>query len=358
MLFSCNVNELKKAMEMVKPAVYARGLPILASVKLEADAGLTLTTTNLEFAIRYRIEAQVDEPGVHACSHKDLLAIMKKLPKGESVEISHDDSEHIHVGCRGLSYTLPGFDPAEFPEIAVNSQTVEVTGLSGAVYKCLSFVSCEDTRPQLNGVHLSNNGDLHCVGTNGKALKAIRLNGEGEPFEATLPTAACSVIAKSFPDAVQIAVDAEHATIRDGNLTIVTRLIDGIYPDWQAVIDCVNKERELSFDREEFATVMDRVAVVLPGRRNGHPESRGVQIETCGTGIRLTAKSGTGEATGLLNAEGNGDFTSRVDVDTMATVLGSIDSEKATLHTAIDGPSPILVAGVENEKTVFMPMHL
>ena len=137
MLFSCNVNELKKAMEIVKPAVYSRGLPVLASVKLEADAGLTLTTANLEFAIRYRIEAQVGEPGVHASSHKDLLAILKKLPKEEWVELSHDASEHIRIECKGLSYTLRGNDPAEFPEIAVNENTVEVTGLSGAIYKCL-----------------------------------------------------------------------------------------------------------------------------------------------------------------------------------------------------------------------------
>lgn len=326
-------------------------------MKVQADAGLTLTTTNLELAIRYIIEAQVDEPGVHACPHKDLLAILKKLPKGESVEISQDTSEYVRIECKGLSYTLPRNDPEEFPEIAVNNQTVEVAGLSGAIHKCPSFVSCEDTRPQLNGVHLSNNGDLHCVGTNGKVPKAIRLNGEGEPFEATLPTAACNVIAHGFSDTVQIAVDAERVTIADGNLTVSARLIDGIYPDWQAVIDCVDKERELSFGKEEFSAVMDRVAVVLPGRRNGHPGSRGLQIETCRTGIRLTAKSDTGEATGLVNAKGNGDYTFSVSVDLMATVLGSIDSEHVTLHTSIDGPSPILAAGVENEKTVFMPMR-
>jgi DNA polymerase-3 subunit beta len=253
-------------------------LPILGHIKLEAkDNKLYLTATDMDLSIRQEIGAEVKHEGsitVHSQTFSDIVRKigdktieMKYLPSGSQLEIL---AQHYNV-------TLSTLPAEEFPamdyfvpkfEFATPAKTIL------ELLECTKFaISTEETRYNLNGVYFHSTPDaekffLAAAATDGHRLStctsSVIVRGE---FGIILPRKTVNELYKILKDSdmidkeVKITVGHNRIMFTCGNLIVISKLIEGAFPDYRVFLP-VSNSNILTIPSKLLTTVVDRVATV------------------------------------------------------------------------------------------------
>lgn len=272
---------LKQAMKIVSAIVERRNtIPILGQAKLShSDAGLRISGTDLDMEISADIDV-IDGAGGEwsICIGAPVLAGIARVagPMNVRIERMADDKATITLGDGAAFYEVGAMADTDYPAIVGDRGALIEAFTNGMFATMLEkvdwCVSTEEVRYYLNGVcwHITDK-DRRFVATDGHRMAICRYTGEGgEPATRIIPRKAVKIISDHFAgkDVKLFSVDQPgRLDIVSPGLTLRTKLIDGIYPDYQRVLPHANKQAfKFDLKRGEIVAAIDR-ATALGGDR-------------------------------------------------------------------------------------------
>ncbi len=237
-----------KALQKVSNIVGTRTtLPVLANVLMEAEEGkLTLTTTDLELRMTTSLEAEVEESGVTTLPVRKLVDFVSKLRQGE-ISITSTENHHSNIQCGTIALTLLGLNPEDFPTVQMpefKSNFKLANNELAAILDRISYaVSADDSRKVLQGILFSiREGKITAVSTDGKRLALVQrpMNDamEGDDAEIIVTLKSANELKRLLSDdgETTIEIGDKQIQFKCGATVILSKLIEGIYPNYSQVI--------------------------------------------------------------------------------------------------------------------------
>jgi DNA polymerase-3 subunit beta len=242
--------QLLKTLQTVEHAINDRSaLPILANVLLETKENeLTLTATDLDVGIQCRFPlAQPVEHGAVALPARKLTTVVRELPD-EMVVLEARKNHTATVSCGTSSFRIPGLPAEDFPVLPPPQHSESATLPQGALKRLIAqtahAMSMEETRFILNGALLTTHKNtLIAVATDGRRL-AIAHTPLSEPAQCQLQAVTPSktirelgrLLQSEDEDVTIMPLKDNQLTFRFGPVTIVSRLVEGQFPQYEKVI--------------------------------------------------------------------------------------------------------------------------
>lgn len=353
-------------------------IPVLANVLLRAEAGrVTLRATDLDLQATAEIEARIAAPGEITLPAHTLHDILRKWPEGAELKLDITPDKGTATIKSGRSrFALQTLPAGDFPNLDAGapefSFVLPAEALASAIKRVQFAISSEETRYYLGGIYLHHTMSeastpvLRMVATDGHRLSLAEMpapiGAAALPAGIIIPRKAVAEILRMAEEAggdVHLAGTAGKLTAEAGGARLLTKLIDGTYPDYQRVIPRGN-ERSVVVDAGAFASAVDRVGTVASER------GRAVKFGFDEGRVTLTVTNpDSGEATDEVEAEYTGGplevgFNGKYVLD----VLAAIGTKgKVELLLADPGSPAILRAtGPEGPTTdalcVLMPMRV
>ena len=353
-----------KGQKMVQNIVEPRQtLPILANVLLETEEGtVRLTATDLEVGARVSVPARVVGKGAITVSARKLAEIVKELPAA-AVALKVGDNAAVSLRCAGVTYKLVGMPPDDFPPVVPASPgtwlTLESKALRDMLTQTSFAISHDETRYALNGVLFSLSGrEMRLVATDGHRLAlTVRTLGEmGRAVTGIVPRKAISEIMRVLGtgEEVQLGITENQFVLQMPNFVMTARLIEGQFPNYEAVIPKGHPGR-LVISRAAITAALRRVSVMAEER------NKPVKLVLAPAVLRITASSqDLGEAEETIDIDYAGEelaigFNSRYVLD----AIGPIEGEQVVLEFK-DSLSPGVVRSSVDDGycCVIMPMRI
>ena len=365
MQFTCDAIAFKRALSQIVPVVPNRTtVPIISNVLIDAADRVSLTATDLAQAVTVNFEADVHTAGKCTVPAKKLYDIIRTAG-GVDVTISTLDGDRVSIDAGSASFRLMGLPADDFPAFyGVDSLTMEMQGdmLISAFKLVLNAVSRDDTRYVLNGVYMhSDGGSLACVGTDGKRLAVAECPSvDNWPSGIIVPASAASYLVKTVDDGdnVRLGVADGVMSFQYGDNIYSTRLIEGDYPNYSAIVKSTQANDSLCVvDTQMLTDAVKRMALVAGMRPC-------VEVSASPGALVVNAVSDTDDTgSEAIDAESvTGDFVVRLNARYLLDALRCIDTENVLL-TVKDADSPVAVKpSPEGDNTmpfvsVIMPMR-
>lgn len=351
-------------------------LPLLSCVLIEAEKdGLRVTGTDLDVTTSIQVPCAVRTPGKAAVSARRFHDVVRKMPKGPlTISMAGTQCEVKYGEGRGWS-RFPVQDAADFPRIpelkAETKLSLEGAALARLLSRAAYAASAEETRPVLNGVLVQGTEKLvTMVSTDGHRLAKATRRGAFGGFSkegVIVPSRAIEVVSRTAEEAtspveIEIAAGKNQAGftahVGEYRVQILTRLLEGPYPNYEQVIPR-NNPRELRVSREELVEAVDIVA--------SHADNTTRQVRFSlrkdKLGVSTATELGAGEH--LVAAEyAAEDMEIGYNAGYLLDILRSIPTEKVAfrLNTALAAgliePVGALPESEEELLCLIMPLRL
>jgi DNA polymerase-3 subunit beta len=235
---------LNRALGSVARVATSRGtLPILANVLIKTTKNrLSLAATNLDIAITHYIGAKVSEEGAITVPARLMQDFVSSLPAGV-IDLELDDSK-LKVSTEQYQSAINGIMADDFPVMPAitkgKSWTVNGAVLKKGLQQVVFAASNDETRPVLTGVLLHTlGGKLYLAATDSYRLAEKELNTNKAEVDMLVPATAMQDLLRILDDSEQVVTvhhDEQQVLFQVGDIELVTRLVDGAYPDYRRLI--------------------------------------------------------------------------------------------------------------------------
>lgn len=326
-------------------------IPVLANVHLSvAEGRLTVRGTDLDIQVTTSVTAAGDLKTTTAPA-RTLLEVAKKFPAGAEVTVDLEDDALIVKSGRSR-FKLATLDAKLFPDIKAETYDADFEVDLDSLFAPVRFaISTDSARYHLNGVYLNGEpGLLTAVATDGHRLAKHVLPGEWPDFTAVIvPTKFAGTVPQG---PVTVSVNATKIRVKHGDTTIVSKLIEGTFPDYERVIP-VNNDRVVTANRTDLIAAVDRVATVASDRGG-----KTVKFEADGDAITLTVRADHDSASDELATDYDGlPVETGMNAAYLKDILGAVTGASVSLAFSAE-MSPILLRGDnDNWLGVQMPMR-
>ncbi len=235
---------LNKALNNVARVASSRNtLPILSNILIKTvDNRVCIAATNLNIAITHYIGSKVSEAGAITVPARLMQDFVSSLSPGV-INIVVDETK-LHIKTDSFNSTINGIPADDYPVMPQinNGKTWNVP--SGVLKKALSQVvvaaSNDETRPVLTGVYLHTyNNNLYVVATDSYRLAEKKVLPIKEDVSLLIPVTAIQDLLRIIGDddqPVSVTHDDQQVLFNVGDIELITRLIDGAYPDYRKLI--------------------------------------------------------------------------------------------------------------------------
>ena len=338
MRFRCDREDLLSAVQAVSGVVASKGVhPVYESVSIVATAeSLTLLATDLEIGMKLRVgtsdRVKVERPGTAVVPAQRLAAIVRELAKGELVFTWNADNRETTIEAGRGRFKLQGQSPEDFPEVPevddANSVIVPAAALREMIRRTHFAAAKERMRFALNGVLVKVEGDdIELVATDGRRLARDTgpcSNPTKAAFSAIVPTKGLQQLDRSIEtidDSVRIAVGNNHFCARTARVTLVSRLVEGSFPNYRDVIP-QNCKQKAMLPRDAFVSALRRASLVTSR------DAQSVRLQFHPEGLTISARSpeGSAEETIAIDFTGAGDVLG-YNPEFLLDALGVLKSE-------------------------------
>jgi DNA polymerase-3 subunit beta len=273
MKLSISKSALLNGLQTVQNVVGVRStIPVLANTLINVDKEkIWLTTTDLDMTVRCSIPATVTKTGSTTLPVKRLVSIIRELPDAE-IQIECDEKNTAQLTCGSSFFKIIGLAEDEFPPIPKPEEKFAYRmdqGLFKQMLKKVGYAaSTDETRFVLNGVLLSfKGGKLAVVATDGRRLALVEqeidfpADAEGDMI---LPSKAVSELLHVLADEGEMNIQRSQNQIMFafGDILIISKLIDGTYPNYRQVIPAHCDER-IAVEREGLLIALRRVSLLV-----------------------------------------------------------------------------------------------
>lgn len=343
-------------------------LPVLANVLIEAeDDRIKFTATDLDTAIISTIPAMIQEAGSATLPAAALADILAKLPNAPvTIEVG-ESTATIRSGKS--DYTLLVIPAEDYPVVpaVTDGWTFSVTQsqLKALLHHTTFAASKEETRSILMGVLVEAGRDkltLVCTDTHrlAKMHGQVQWNGDAptETRSTIIPARPLAEVEKLIRDSdeerVFVTVGPSQVCVSAGDVTLISRLMDGTYPNYEKVIP-KNPERTVTFRREALLDALQRVNIVAQ-----HASQKAI-FTISETRIEIAAESqdvGKGYEEIACSLDGTG-IKIAFNAGYLLQVLTLLDGEDCVLSlSGALSPGLLRVAGNDAFLYVVMPMQV
>src|SRR5215475_3146568 len=295
MKFAVTKEALLEGLQRIQNVVSTRStLPVLTNALLETTkTGLRLTTTDLEVAIRCEIVAQVDKAGATTLPARRLAAIVRELPASE-ISLETDAKNISTLRCGASFFKIYGLAKEEFPAFPsfkdAKTYTIRQSELKDGLRRTSYAISVDETRYVLNGILFSfKENKLTLVATDGRRLAMVEIELEfprSHEADLIVPTKAVTELQRLLTDDgdVKISVGNGQIAFDLNNTLLVSKLIEGNYPNYKQVIPSEAKER-VTLERETFLNSLRRVSLLASDKSNS------IKLNFSKNNIEITANT-------------------------------------------------------------------
>jgi len=274
-------------------------LPILSNVLLRAEGErLEFTATDLDVTVACAVEAKVTKPGATTVPVKKLFGIVRELSSLE-IELEVDEKNSCSVRAGASFYKINGLSADEFPPLPKFKEEKKVVlpqeTLKSMLKKTSFAISTDESRYVLNGIFLSlKDHKMTMVATDGRRLALVDEEldiPEKSQGEFIVPAKTVNELNRLLQDKgeveIQYAENQASFTLKDekgSSVLIVTKLIEGNYPNYRQVIPAETKER-VALVREEFLHALRRAEIMTSEKSNS------VKLSFAKNKLEITANS-------------------------------------------------------------------
>ena len=353
--------------QKVQGIAEAKGaMPILSHLLLIAERDrVGIQATDLEIGAKGYYSANVVTEGEVTLSAKKVFDILRELPR-EEIHLTKEDNHWVRLKCGKSKFRLPGMPSEDFPPFPEFSQDslMELNSklLREMIRKTFFAQSPDETRQILNGLLLEqDNEKVKMVGTDGHRLALIRrnLNGgsKGEKSSYLIPKKALTELIKLVEDeetAFSFSSKNNHIAFMQGDQVIVSRKVDGKFPNYQQVIPSDNK-LQVQINRDVFQHALKRVALLADEK------SKMVRFDIQSGSMTLTTDATElGEAREEIAVNYTGeDVSIGLNARYVLDVLGVIDDEDVFLNLKDEKSSCLITSKSDKDyQSIVMPMRL
>jgi DNA polymerase-3 subunit beta len=366
MRFSLSREALLKPLQQVVGVVERRQtLPVLSNLLVEVrGVELSLTGTDLEVEMVARAVVEDAQDGETTIPARKLFEIVRALPDGCRVTVAVS-GDKATVSAGRSRFTLATLAANDFPSVDA-LEGVERVSLSEALLKDLIERSAfamaqQDVRYYLNGLLFDLRGDsLRCVATDGHRLalcEAALPGGTGTKRQIIVPRKGVLELQRLLEGGdrlVELELARNHLRLRREDVSFTTKLIDGRFPDYEAVIPLA-ADKVVVVDRAALRESLSRAAIL------SNEKYRGVRVEVAPGVLKLSAHNPEQEeATEELAVDTVVDgLAVGFNVNYLLDSLAAVDGEQVRVRLR-DGASSALIESMSDQNTrhVVMPLRL
>lgn len=271
MKFIISTQELNYLIGKVQSVVPAKAtIPILGNVLIEAKGGMIhITATDLMVVIHCYTEAKVIEEGATTLPAKRLSQLLRELT-AVNIEVSTNDRDVAELVAGTSRFTLHGLSKKEFPSIpdlsGAERFTISQKDIKEMFFRTSFAVSKEDSRYVLTGVGVRiQGGKALFTGTDGKRLARAETLVDVNPEFASsyiIPLKAVEEFQRNLQDSgdALVYLTSDKIAIEANNTILITKLLQGEYPDVSRVIP-EKSETIVSLHREELIHLLRQVSL-------------------------------------------------------------------------------------------------
>ncbi len=269
-------------------------LPILANFLLVAEDGkLSCTGTDMEVELRATHSAEVQQPGRITVPARKLVDICRALPDGCEIVLEQQDNQLL-INTKNSHFTLSTLPADEFPDLEQADNLLNYSINEGALHQMLErtafAMANQDVRYYLNGLLLEKKGGmLRSVATDGHRLALADLNQEiadqHDDQQVIVPRKGILELLRLLEnegDDITLGIGSNHIQVTKPGLTMTSKLIDGRFPEYEAVIPPAN-DHDVVINRGRFRTALQRAAIL------SNEKFRGVRLEFSTDAVKIIA---------------------------------------------------------------------
>jgi DNA polymerase III subunit beta len=351
MKFIVSSTQLLKNLQAISGVLSSNNaLPILDNFLFEVEDSIRVSASDLETTMTADIPLiKSEEKGSIAIPAKILLDTLKTLPDTPITFVISPDTLQIEMSAGEGKYKLSGHQSDEYPKVpekdSTESLTLHTGLLADAIAKTLFATGNDELRPVMSGVYFLLTPDgLTFVATDAhKLVKYVRKDATS-PVESSFilpkkPLNQLKNLLSSRDEEVRIEYSDNHAFFTFGNFSIVCRLIEGKYPNFEAVIPKENPNK-LHIDRLQLSNCLRRVAIFA------NQSTHQVRFRITGRELVLSAEDidFANEARERLACSYEGDdleigFNSRFVLE----MLGNLSTEEVSIEMSTPNRAGILI---------------
>ncbi len=376
MKFACTQENLLQGLNMVSHVAGKNvNLPVLGNVLLKTESGsVKISSTNLEMAVNCTVRGKVEEEGEYSIPAKLFQDFISVLPSGKVELVLGEEGLEVRAGDQET--VLKGMPASEFPLLPKLTKekgyTFKTGDLRRAIGQVVFAVSASQSRPELCGVYCAFGdpgkvGSACLVATDSYRL-AERLTpytgGSGER-RAIVPVRALLEVSRilgaykdelGMPDEVEWSFTDNQLVVTYGNVELVTRLVEGNFPDYKPFIPQELKTEAL-LDRIELQKAVKAASLFA---RQGIFDVHLAFDPEAGTCTIASADQGTGKTKMVLKGKVTGEVNNvTVNYRYLADGIGAISSDEVKVGQ-VDAMNPLLLVPADDQegyRYIVMPIR-
>lgn len=363
MKFSCTQENLNYGLNTVSHVASKNvSLPILNNVLIAAENGaLKLTTTNLEIGINCQIRGKIEKEGKITIQAKLLSDYINSLPN-ERVDLEVE-GDNLKIKSGKAKTTIKGSSSEEFPLIPKVEKNkgfqVKAREFKKAITQVIYAAAADESRPEISGVFLKSDGkEIILAATDSYRLaeKKIKAEKASEVGGVIIPTRTLMEINRILTDQteeVSFFINENQILFVFDGIELVSRLIEGQYPEYQQIIPQGGKTK-VELNVQEFIKIVKTTSLFCQSGIN----DISLEIKK-GEVVVSASNSQLGENISRLKAEIEGEENNIVfNYRYLLDGLSSVESEEIILELT-DNASPGLIKpkGLSDYIYLIMPIR-
>lgn len=353
------IDGLQKVQSIVNPRTT---LPILSNILFRAENDrLWLSATDLEVSVRASVEAEVIREGAVTLHARRAFSIFREL-SGPEIEIDVDENDVAHIRCASSYMKLIGISEDDFPPLPAfdegSSYSIDQGLFKAALQKTAYAASTDETRQVLNGVLLSfRNERLTAVATDGRRLALAEQEvefPEDAEIDLVVPSKTVNELTRTLGETGPLKIIATNKQVAFdfGDMLVVSRLIEGTYPNFRQVIPASSEQR-VPVEREALMMAVRRVALMTTD------QSRSVRLNFTRNKLEInteTAEVGEAHESIAIKYTEN-DIAVAFNPEFLIDPLRALDSDEIYMEIT-DELSPGVIKADVPFLYVLMPMRI
>lgn len=333
-------------------------VPMFSGVLLRAseDGEVVLHTTDgMVASARCALDASVEEPFETVVSCKLLSTVAKGL-QDAPVRMETDGTSLV-VRCGSYVTRLRTIDASDFPEFptvgAVQAVEVDSAVLADMADHACRMVGRDPSRPTLAGVLVeAGGGRIRMVATDSYRLGIAEADCSGDAsLSAVLHGQTLRETASQLGGTVSIVADDTLASVSSGRVEYVSRLVEGSFPNWSALMP-TGPASEYVVDAREMRDAIARVGVIAK-------TSPRVTLSFADGELRMGAMSNdVGEATETVPVDGDGSGSIALNCRYLADAIGAAEGDVTVELRGETMPATFRSWGTVDRRCLLMPVRM
>lgn len=355
-----NQNKLQGALRIVEKVVSKnQALPILNTILIKTENGrLRLSATNLEIGVNHWLGAKVDQEGEIAIPARIFSDFISNI-RTERVSM-RSEKNVLHIQSDNYATQILGMETSEFPIIPSMNNVIQFKinklVLKNALASVIDAVSLSEIRPELNGIYVNISGGHAQFAATDSFRLAEKLVDVSDSIEKSfiLPRATALEILRivdNLEDDVDIALSDNQIFIYNADFQLVSRLIDGRYPEYKRIIP-TNFISFLKLNKQEFDKNI-RLASIFSSNISD------IKLKASTDKLEITARnSDRGEIVSSLPCTLQNDgFEISLNYNYLLDGLKVLPTDNVVLGFTGDG-APLVLKGENQKDQLYMIMPL